>query len=128
MLVSWIPPPLNIPILDAPDDVRLVGRPKHQLDLITLILLWACQQEIESASSFLRAFPVQKDSFTQPEYCGVFCNPGLKPLLIKFGMIFKRYGFVLRVVQPSHRAAGRPVMASRKPSSSPSRCAMRSRS
>ena len=43
-----------------------------------------------------------KDSFTQPEYCGVFCDPVLEPLLVKLEVTFKRYGLVFRVVQLSH--------------------------
>ena len=62
-------------------------------------------RQIESASSFVRAFSVQQDSFTQTEYCRVGCDPVLEPLLVKSGVAFERYEFVLHVGQSSYNSA-----------------------
>ena len=50
----------------------------------------------------MRAFPVYKNNFTEPENCGVFCDPVLEPLLVELGMALERYGLVLQVGQLSH--------------------------
>src|SRR5260370_37567717 len=56
MLVLRVTFSLNIPILNGPDDVRLVGRAKLDLDFVTAIGFGLLQEQIEPADAPLEPF------------------------------------------------------------------------
>jgi hypothetical protein len=74
MVVSRVKTPLVMPVLDASDDVVLVGRTKYKLDFVTSILIRVGEQQVEPADIFLRTLSFDQDEIAKPKDRGVLDN------------------------------------------------------
>src|SRR5438105_7618331 len=89
MVVLRIPPSLNVPILDGPNDVGLVTFAELDFNLIPLARIWVLQKQVESTCPRLDALLVLEHKVAEAQQRWVLGNAVLHPSLIEFGMILK---------------------------------------
>ena len=87
VVVLGVPPSLNIPVLDSPDDVALVGSPQLQLNFISAIAVGILQQKVEPTCVRLPPLIVFEHQVSEPENPRVIRHQRLDPSLVEFGMV-----------------------------------------
>ena len=61
MVILGVSLSLDVPVLDAADDVAFVGGAKHELDLVTAVAVGALKEEVEPAGSLLTPLTLDED-------------------------------------------------------------------
>src|SRR3954449_10561984 len=85
-----IPLALDVPVLDRPDDARLVRGPEPDLDLVAALGLQVLQEEVESAGARLRPLPAEQDQVAQADDGRIVGAAVLQPSLVQLGVGLER--------------------------------------
>jgi hypothetical protein len=95
VIVLWVPSLLDIPVLDSPNDVALVGSPQLKLHFISAIAVWVLKQKVEATCVRLPSFFVFQDQVAEPKDSRVVRYPVLDPSLVELSVILQPDTIVL---------------------------------
>ncbi len=103
MIVLRIAFPLDVPVLEGPNDVRFIERSELDLNLLSTFRIGILKEQVKAATAGLDPLLLKKDQVAEPEDFWIFRNSKLHPLLIVLGMILKEdtLGFDIRRHNPA---------------------------
>lgn len=80
---------LHVPVLDTPDDVRLVGRPELDLHAVAGPGVWVAQEKVQ-ATRTLSSLDVLDLQVAEAKERGIVDDPLLQPLLVQLRVRLQR--------------------------------------
>jgi hypothetical protein len=103
VIVLGVALPLDIPVLDGPDEVGLVGPAELDLDLVAAVRFGILAKQVQPAGVGLHALLILEDDVAQTEQGGIFRDTLLNPPLVKLGVVSESNQLRLDVLQACHR-------------------------
>jgi hypothetical protein len=95
--------PLDIPVLDCPDDVGFVRGTQLHFDFVPAVGFGILQQQVQPACAGLYSFFVLQHQITQSQNGWIFGYARLYPELPQIRMILEKHSFKLDVSESSRR-------------------------
>ena len=86
VVVLGIALPLDVPVLDGADDVRLVGLAELDLDFVPPVGLGVLKQQVKASSTGLWPLAIPQHEVPKPQQGRVLADAVLEPLLVQVGV------------------------------------------
>ncbi len=83
MVVSWIPLPLNIPILNSANSMAFVEEAKHDLDFVPDLLFWVIQEKVQASTTRLLPFTANHLYLAKAKQRRIFFDSILQPPFVQ---------------------------------------------
>jgi hypothetical protein len=106
VLVLGVAGLLDVPVLDGADDVRLVGGPELDLDLVPRGRLGVLEEQVQATGPWLSSLLVFEDQVPEAEEGGVLRDALLQPLLGVLTVAFEADHLRLHVLHEAEASRG----------------------